>query len=198
MATVEDALQTQLRNIATSTGRTIPEWTELIRTSGHARHREIVKWLQADHGLSYGSANRLALVSLAGGPAAAKTDGAAEAEGMPAVGDPLDQLYAGAKVPLRPIHDRLMAVIEGFGAPVEVAPKKGYVSLRRRTQFGMLKPAARRVDVGLILPDVPASARLEPAGSWNAMFTHRVRVGSVAEVDAELTSWLRAAWERAG
>jgi hypothetical protein len=37
-----------------------------------------------------------------------------------------------------------------------------------------LRRVAGRIDVGLILPDVPAGGRLEPAGSFNALFTHRV------------------------
>lgn len=39
--------------------------------------------------------------------------------------------------------------------------------------------------------------RLEASGSFNAMFTHRVRVGGVKEVDAELIRWLRQAYDGA-
>jgi hypothetical protein len=192
VATVEDALRSQIRNIETSTGRSIADWTALIQASGRTRHGEIVAWLKAEHGLTHGNANRLALE--ARNPTLASDSGASPA----GESDPVAALYAGSRQPLKPIHDRLMAVIEGFGAPVEVAPKKGYVSLRRRTQFGMLKPAAKHVDLGLALPDEPVSGRLESAATWNGMFTHRVRVGSVDEVDEQLTGWLRRAWERAG
>ena len=97
---------------------------------------------------------------------------------------------------MRAIHDRLWREIERFGE-VEVSPKKGYLSLRRRTQFAMVKPAARHVDLGLILPDEPVSERLESAATFNALFSHRVRVRSVDDVDDELVGWLRRAWERA-
>jgi hypothetical protein len=63
----------------------------------------------------------------------------------------------------------------------------------------MIQPsAAGRIDVGLILPDVPADGRLEPAASFNALFTHRVRVSGLEAIDAELTGWLRHAYNRAG
>src|SRR5262249_28725470 len=62
MATVETGLQTQIRNIETQYGRSMAEWTELIRASGLTRHGQIVSMLKADHGLSHGSANRVALV----------------------------------------------------------------------------------------------------------------------------------------
>ena len=106
--------------------------------------------------------------------------------------------HPGGRAALRPIHERVMAALNGFGEPIEVAPKKGYVSLRRRTQLGMLKPGAKFVELGLILPGVPVTARLESGGTWNGMMTRRVRLASVGDVDAELVSWLRAAWERSG
>jgi hypothetical protein len=37
--------------------------------------------------------------------------------------------------------------------------------------------------------------RLERAAFWDALFTHRVRVRSAGDVDAELLGWLRAAYD---
>lgn len=195
MATVDDALQSQIRNIEKATGRSAAHWTALIRATGLAKHAQIVAWLKSEHGLTHGNANRLAIDALnaPAGSSAGET-GVSEAGG----GDAIDMLYAGDRAGLRPIHDRLMGTIEGFGGSLEVSPKKGYVSVRRRTQFAMLKPAAKHVDLGLILPGVPAEGRLETAGSFNAMFSHRVRVASEAEIDDELIGWLRTAWDRAG
>ena len=65
MATVERALQTQIRNIEAQYGRSMGHWTELIRAGGLTRHGQIVAMLKQDHGLSHGSANRVALVALA-------------------------------------------------------------------------------------------------------------------------------------
>ncbi len=68
-----------------------------------------------------------------------------------------DALYAGKKASLRPLHDQLMAMVHAMGPDVSLAPKKGYVSLRRpRKQFAMIQPSgAGRIDLGLILPGVP-------------------------------------------
>jgi len=54
------------------------------------------------------------------------------------------------------------------------------------------------VNVGLILPGVEPRGRLESAGKWNALFTHRVRVATSAEVDDDLIAWMRDAYQRAG
>lgn len=183
MATVEEGLRAQLRNIETATGRSIDDWTAAIRASGHTRHGQIVAWLKADHGLSHGAANRLALTALA-------------ADAPAPAADPVAALFVDRSAEVRAIHERLWAEIQRLG-PVEVAPKKGYLSLRRRTQFGMLQPAAKHVDLALVVPDEPVTDRLESAATFNALFSHRVRVRSVDDVDGELIGWLRRAWERA-
>ena len=96
------------------------------------------------------------------------------------------------------VYETLLARAQALGPDVEAAPKKGYMSLRRRQQFAMLQPAARWVNVGLVLPGVKPTRRLEAAGTWNSLFTHRVRVESASEVDDQLTSWLRDAYRAAG
>ena len=72
------------------------------------------------------------------------------------------------------------------------------MSLRRSKQFGLIQPStAARVDVGLILKGTPAAGRLEESGSFNAMFTHRVKLATPAEVDRELIAWLKIAYDSA-
>jgi hypothetical protein len=63
----------------------------------------------------------------------------------------------------------------------------------------MIKPAAARVDLGLILPEGTACTdRLESAATFNALFTHRVRLAATTEIDDELRTWLRTAYDTAG
>jgi uncharacterized protein DUF5655/uncharacterized protein DUF4287 len=185
---IEAALQSQLRNIEAKTGRSVDEWRRVIRTSGKTRHGEIVGWLKSEHNLGHGAANRLALVYLEG-------DATPLSSGPPTSASLADELYAGPRQALLPIHRRLMDTIESFGGDIEVAAKKGYLSLRRRKQFAMIRPAAKHVDLGLILPGEPVTDRLESAATFNALFTHRVRVRSEADVDAQLTGWLAQAYE---
>ena len=76
--------------------------------------------------------------------------------------------------------------------------KKTYVSLRRNKQFAILQPSTKtRFDVGINLKGTEATDRLEPSGSFNGMVSHRVRLHSLDEVDAELIGWLKEAYELA-
>ena len=145
--------------------------------------------LKRDLGMGHGDANTLVHIVL-------KSDGATAAEGK-ATDDVLAEIYSGPKEALRPIHDALMIAINRFGA-FEVAPKKAYVSLRRKKQFAMIGPATNaRVEVGLNLKGVPGTARLLalPAGG---MCQYKVKVTDAKEVDAELVAWIRQAYDAAG
>jgi hypothetical protein len=189
MASVEDGIAAQIRNIEARYGRPLSEWFGLIAASGLTKHAEVVAMLKADYGMAHGAAHRVSLLSRQ------------PAEPAPASpGELADALYTGKKAVLRPLHDQLVAVINALGADVTLVPKKGYISLRRpRKQFAMIQPsAAGRIDLGLILPGIPAGARLEPAGSFNALFTHRVRVMSADDLDDTLAGWLAAAYADAG
>jgi hypothetical protein len=189
MSAVEQGLQAQIRNIEATYGKPMSQWLAIIAASGLSKHSEVVRMLKADYGMTHGAAHRVSLVAR---QASAQPASACDAA------DPVSVLYAGKKAVVRPLHDALMTAIMAFGADIELAPKKGYLSLRRSRQFAMLQPsAAGRIDVGLILPGEPAHHRLESAAGFNALFTHRVRVTSLGDIDAELVGWLHRAYDRA-
>jgi hypothetical protein len=191
MSTVDAAIATQLRNIEKKTGKSLDELVQLVKTSGLAKHGEIRDMLKRDLGLGHGDANTLTHTAL-------KSDGAsAAAEKGQTPDDVVDELYAGPKAALRPIHDRLMEEIRNFG-DFEVSPKKTYVSLRRKKQFAMIGPATKtQVEVGLNMKDVEPTDRLQqlpPKG----MCDYKVRLADAAEVDAEMVGWIRRAYDSAG
>jgi len=194
----KQAAASQLANIERRTGRRIDELVALLRATGLQKHGELREHLKQCLGMGHGDANGVVHVVLNGGAAT----GAANPPGGPAAGvdadaDSLDTLYTGKKAALRPIHVAFMRAIAGFG-PFEVAPKKTYVSLRRRRQFAMIGPATQtRVDVGLNDKTLPGTMRLKakPAGG---MCSHQVALTAVEQVDAELIGWVRRAYDAAG
>ena len=176
MPTPAEGIQTQLRNIERTYGRSIDDLVADVSGSGLTKHPEVVAMLKQRYGMTHGAAHRVSLVArerLAG----------PQAQGPPALSESVQAVY-----------DELMRAITALGGDVELASKKGYVSLRRRKQFAMLQGGARGVNLGLILPGVEPGGRLESAARWNALFTHRVRIASTAEIDDEVRAWLRAAY----
>ncbi len=178
--------ETMLRNLKEKTGKDIEAWKRLAKASGETKHGKIVAHLKAEHGLGHGYANLVAHMYL--------DTGSINAE----AGDLVAEQFAGAKAALKPWYDALAKQIAAFGSDVEFAPKKAYVSLRRSKQFGLLQPStATRMDIGLVLKGVAPDGRLEAAGSWNTMCTHRVRVEAAAQIDKQLLGWIRQAYDAA-
>jgi uncharacterized protein DUF5655/uncharacterized protein DUF4287 len=188
MSSLDKAVQTQLDNIQKKTSRSFDELTAIIRKSSLTKHGEIRDYLKRELGLGHGDANALVHAAL-------QSDGqrAAEGKGEETV---LDEIYSGAKAHMRPIHEQLMKEISKLG-DFEVAPKKGYVSLRRKRQFVMIGPKTNtRFEVGINARDLKKSPRLheQPRGS---MCNYIVNVTAPTEVDSELVAWIKSAYEGA-
>ena len=191
MSTLDQARATQLKNIEAKTGKTLAQLRAHIQKSGLSKHAELRALLQKDFNLGYGDANSLVHFAL-------QSDGqsAAEAKGA-STGDVLDEIYAGPKAALRPIHEKVLAAAQKLG-DFEIAPKKGYVSLRRKKQFAMVGPGTTgRLEVGLNLKGLDATDRLlaQPPGG---MCQYKVFLTDAKEVDKELAAWLKQAYGEAG
>ena len=175
-----------IANMKEKTGKTLEAWIKVASKCGLEKHGQIVKHLKADHGMTHGFANLVAIKTLEGPGGAAAGDDLVAAQ------------YAGKKEGLKPIYDALSAAIGKLGKDVEFAPKKAYVSLRRNKQFALIQPStATRVDVGINLKGAEPTERLEASGSFNGMVSHRVRITEPKQVDAELKRWLRQAYTEA-
>jgi Domain of unknown function (DUF5655)/Domain of unknown function (DUF4287) len=191
MSSIDKAYQTQLQNIQKKTGKSLEELTALVKNSGLAKHGEIRDMLKRDLGLGHGDANTLVHFTLQSIPAFS------EKEGSDSVSDVLDEIYTGPKANLRPIHDKLMETINQFGE-FEIAPKKTYVSLRRKKQFAMIGPATNtRVEVGINIKGLDPDERLIelPAGN---MCNYKIKLMDSGEVDSRLIGWIKQAYDSAG
>lgn len=176
-----------IQNLHVKTGKPLTEWIEIAQATRIPKTRELINHLKAEHGLTHGYANLIALKALE-----TPTQAAAGEDEIVAA------QYAGSKAGLRPIYDALVGAVQAFGADVELAPKKAYVSVRRKKQFAIFQPStATRLDVGINLKGASAVGRLEASGSFNAMVSHRVRLSAPQEVDAELLGWLKQAYDAA-
>ena len=63
MATVEEGLQAQIRNIEATYGKPMDEWLAIIAASGLTKHTEVVGMLKTDYGMTHGAAHRVSLVA---------------------------------------------------------------------------------------------------------------------------------------
>lgn len=130
MASIKDAVESMAANIEDKTGKSVAAWVALARDGGFEKHGQILKWLKSEHAISHGYANYIALQTI-------KPDDGGSGS------NEADKLFWGTKTALRPVYDAVVAVVTKFGPDIELAPKKAYVSVRRRKQFALLQPSTK-------------------------------------------------------
>jgi hypothetical protein len=188
----EAATRTQLANMEVRAGRSLDELLAAVAAWGPLKHGQIVARAKEAFALGHGDANLLA--HLYRRSQEAPPDTVPDADPTAAA---LAGIYAGNRAMLRPLHDLVMARIESLG-PFEIAPKKAYLSLRRRRQFATVGPGTRgRLEIGINDRGAEATERLEALGP-GAMCTHRIHVTEESEIDEELLDHVRAAYLASG
>jgi len=180
---MDNALQTMIDNMPEKTGKSIEQWKALLAKKSFPKYSESVNFLKKEYGVTHGYANTIVQLS--------KNDNENP-------DDLLTNQYKG-KENLLPIYKALISVVKTFGKDVTITPKKGSVSVIRKKQFTLIKPATKtRIDLGLKLKGKPTTKRLQNSGPFGTMCTHRVQLSKVEEVDSELKKWLKEAYIKAG
>jgi hypothetical protein len=182
--------QAYIDNIKTKTGMTPDDFKSLAREKGFMKPGvkvgEIVAWLKEDFGLGQGHAMAIVL--------ALKEDNAPKLS----VDERIDQFFIPSRSNWRGAYDQLMQKIEKFGRDVNADPTDTYISLLKgKKKFAVLAFTTDRMDIGIKLKGVEPASRLEVSGSWNSMVTHRVRITAPGQVDQEVLTWLKDAYDAA-
>ena len=168
-------------NMPEKTGKSLNEWKEILKEKSFSKHSEGVKFLKAEHGVTHGFANTIVTLSK---------------EENNAPEDLVTAQYKG-KETLKPIYEKLIEYVNSLGNDVTITPKKASVSIIRKRQFILIKPATKtRIDLGFKLKDKPTTDRLEDSGPFGTMCTHRVRLNNESEIDTELKEWINEAYEQ--
>jgi len=178
---MDKALQTMIDNMPAKTGKSLEQWKTILKEKAFAKHSEGVKYLKSEHGVTHGFANTI--VSLSKEENNAPTD--------------LVQAQYKGKESLTSIYEGLIEYVKTLGSDVTITPKKASVSVIRKRQFILIKPATKtRIDLGFKIKDKPTTDRLESSGPFGTMCTHRVRLTDPLEIDDELKSWISEAYEK--
>jgi len=178
---MDKALQTMIDNMPEKTGKSLDEWKNILQTKSFAKHSEAVKYLKTEHGVTHGFANTIVSLS--------KNDKSSEQ-------DLVESQYKG-KENLKPIYNELIQYVKSLGDDITITPKKTSVSIIRKHQFLLIKPATKtRIDLGFKLKEKPTTDRLEDSGPFGTMCTHRVRLTAPTDVDDQLKAWITEAYEK--
>ncbi len=173
------------KGLLEKTGKALDYWIQVVKKSNIEKHKAIIDFLKSEHGFTYGYANFVS-------HKARKSDAASFDDE-----DLIITQYKGKEL-LKPIYEKLLQEIASFGTDITITPKKSSVSIIRKKQFALIKPATKtRIDLGLKLKGKEVSGRLGNSGPFGSMCTHRVQLNTLYDVDAELIAFLKEAYEKA-
>ncbi|HEX2619723.1 MAG TPA: DUF4287 domain-containing protein [Phototrophicaceae bacterium] len=179
-------MEAYLATVKAKTGKTPEDFRRLAEEKGLTKHGDIIAWLKEDFGLGHGHANAVAHVVLHENDPKVSDD------------DAIASHFSGTKAIWRKPYDDLLAKLKTFGSDLRVAPTKSYLSLLRKDgKFGVIQITAKRLDIGIKLAGAPFEGRYQEAGAWNAMVTHRIQISDPAQIDDDLLTWLRQAYDKA-
>jgi uncharacterized protein DUF4287/uncharacterized protein DUF5655 len=171
------SFQAYLDTIKEKTGKTPADFLAMAQEKGLVTEGvpagPIIAWLAKDYGLGRGHA--MALAQTFRDTTQPKQTAA----------DRLAGRFSGERAKWRPIFDDLMAKIKAFGPAVTASATDTYISiLRTGKKFAVVQVTAARMDIGVKVKGAEPTARFEPAGTWNEMVTHRLRVTDPSQIDA--------------
>ena len=177
---MDKALKTMIANMPVKTGKSLEEWIEILNNKSFTKHSEAVKYLKTEHQVTHGFANMIVTLSK---------------ENTASKDDLVTAQYIG-KEALFPIYEALISYVKTLGKDVTITPKKGSVSIIRKRQFVLIKPATKtRIDLGFKLKDKPTAGRLGDSGPFGTMCTHRVQISTMNDLDTELKAWIKEAYD---
>ena len=166
------------------TGKSLDEWVAIARACPEEGHRARLKWLKDNHGLMQNRASQV--LSEAFGSRMAWSEPEKLIEALWA--DPASRAI-------------FQAVDAAARAPNEViqTARKGYTAWSRKVQFAAARPVkGGKAMLGLaVAPDAHPRLEAPRNESWSERLKARVLISSPAEVDAEISALLKAAWEKA-
>ncbi len=182
---MDKTVATMIENLKEKTGHSLDEWKKIISKQKLAKHGEIVKFLKEEHKVTHGYAAEIALKALG-----------SDADSSANTNEFLTSQYKG-KEHLKPFYDKLILEINKFKGDFEIAPKKTYVSLKRKKQFVILNPASKtRFEIGFNLKGVEAKGKLENEKP-NGICSHKINLSDINEIDKEVINWVKMAFDNA-
>lgn len=178
------------------TGRSLEEWLDVVKTSGHKSEAAQCEWLRQEYKLGSNSASWIAERAAGKG---GETDDPETY--LRAAEEYVELMFSGKKADLRPLYNKLLALGFSMGKDVKACPCKSMVPLYRRHVFAQIKPTTQtRIDMGFALGAVKAEGRLIETGGFakKDRITHRIAISAPSDIDAEVKRWLRVAYEGDG
>jgi Domain of unknown function (DUF5655) len=187
-------VQKWISELPEKTGRNLDQWLDHIRRDGPGDEKRSRVWLKKQYGFGTNTAWWLA-ERAHGNQMGLQEEDPAHYLQMAEVY--VQEMYAGAKARLKPIHDTLLDLCFSLAKDVKACPCKTIVPIYRNHVIAQIKPTTRtRIDFGLALKDTEATGKMIDTGGYakKDRITHRFEITSVKDITGEVKKWLKKAY----
>jgi hypothetical protein len=188
-------MQKWVGELKEKTERSLDEWIAFVKKEGPKDEKSRREWLKAKHKMGTNSAWWIA----------ERAEGKGGKEDSPelylkAAAKYVEEQYAGPKAKLRPIYDELLSLGKSIAADVKICPCKTIVPLYREHVFAQIKPTTNsRIDLGLALAKYKGRLPkhvIDTGGlAKKDRITHRIEISSAAQINKDVKSWLKIAYD---
>lgn len=188
-------VQKWVAELKAKTGRSLDEWIAFVKKEGPKDEKSRRDWLKTKHKMGTNSAWWIA----------ERAEGKGGEEDSPeeylkAASKYVEEQYAGPKEKLRPVYDELLSLGKSIAADVKACPCKTIVPLYREHVFAQIKPTTNsRIDLGLALAKYRGKLPkhvIDTGGlAKKDRITHRIEISSAAQINEDVKSWLKIAYD---
>ena len=187
--------QNWIAGLKGKTDRSLDEWLALVKKEGPKDEKSCREWLKRKH--KFGTFNAAWIVQRANGKGGDHDNPQTYPK---AAAQYVEEQYSGPKENLRPIYHQLLALGRSLGPDVKACPCKTIVPLYRQHVFAQIKPTtSTRIDLGLSLTHYKGKLpkRLIDTGgaAKKDRITHRIELKNVSEINNDVKSWLKTAYD---
>ncbi|HUN80946.1 MAG TPA: DUF5655 domain-containing protein [Phycisphaerae bacterium] len=186
-------VQKWVGELKSKTGRSLEEWIKLCNSKGPKDEAKRRDWLKKEFSMGTNTAWWISDRSF----------GKSEEDSDPKLylkkaEEFVADMYSGKKAGLKPVYSAILKTAKKLGREIRFCPCKTMVPIYRNHVIAEIKPSTlTRIDLGFALGPTKARGRLIDTGGYakKDRITHRIPITSVSEIDAEVTSWLKKAYE---
>ena len=169
-----------------NTGDTLELWMARISNSGITKRNDVINWLKNSHSFGHMNAALLAGIHANGGkPVYASTD------------DLLENQFAKA-AEMRPLFESLVEFVKKNFPDAAILPKKTYVSILEKREFGAVNIKSKELRIGFDLGDRPFDNKLEKAKLIGPMprISHMFVLTNPEQLDDDIADAFRQSHSR--
>jgi hypothetical protein len=191
-------VQNWIATLKEKSGKSLDEWIKLLQKDGPAEEKDRRGWLKEKHGFGTNAAWWISERSVGKNT----EDGDPDAY-LKQAAIYVEEMYAGSKAGLRPLHDRLIELARDLADDVKICPCQTIVPFYREHVFAQIKPSTNtRIDFGLALAKFTGKipARLNDTGGKEKKdrITHRFVITRPKDINTEVERWLKVAYDLDG